>query len=119
MITGILNLFERFRRYETQWVEDLPNNPERNTVYIIGGRKHPFHAAVVCRRKKCGEVIHLDISPESERRWEVTEHKNKTISLSPSICVTNLPCNCHYWIRRGRIVWCDIPSLIHSKKQIP
>ncbi len=116
MMTYILNLFERFRRYKTQWVEDLPDNPERNTIYIIGGRQHPFHAAVVCPRKKCSKVIHLEISPESKKRWEVTEHKDKTISLSPSIHAINLPCNCHYWIKKGRIVWYDMPTLLVPKE---
>jgi len=111
MITKILNLFEHFRKYKTAWVEDLPDNPEQRTVYIIGGREHPFYAAVVCPRKKCAEVVHLEISADARRKWKVFEHRDKTVSLNPSIHVTTLPCRCHYWIRQGRIVWCERPSL--------
>ena len=116
MLTSILNLFERFRRYETLWVEDLPDNPVRDTVYIVGGREHPFHASVVCPRKKCKEVVQLSISPESKKRWKVTEHRDKSISLSPSIYVTGLPCKCHYWLKRGKIIWCEMPSLLVPRK---
>ncbi len=116
MITKILNLFEYFRRYETQWVEDLPDNLKRDTVYIIGGRDHPFQAVVVCPRKKCKEAIHLAISPESRKKWKVTEHKDKSISLSPSIYVTGLPCKCHYWLKRGKIIWYEMPSLLVPRK---
>jgi len=111
MATKILNWIEKFRKYSTQWVEDLPDSPMRNTVYIIGGREHPFYAAVVCPRKKCRKVIHLGISPESSERWKMTEHNDGTISLSPSVAVIDSPCKCHYVFRKGHNVWCEIPPL--------
>jgi len=111
MAAKILNWFERFRKYSTQWVEDLPDAPMRNTVYIIGGREHPFYAAVVCPRKKCAKVIHLGISPEIPQRWKMTEHGDGTVSLSPSISIIDSPCKCHYFFRKGRIEWCDAPPL--------
>ncbi|MDA7955894.1 MAG: hypothetical protein MPK34_01460 [Gammaproteobacteria bacterium] len=116
MIKHFLNLWERTRRYKTEWVEDLPEQTEKQTVYIIGGRKHPFYAAVACPRKNCAEVIHLEISPEAKKRWKVVEHKDKSVSLSPSIYATALPCRCHYWFRRGRVVWCDSPPLFVPRK---
>ncbi len=116
MITWIFNLFENFRRYQTQWIEDLPNDPKRNNIYIIGGRKHPFYAAIVCPRKKCKEIIHLDVASDAKKKWKIIEHSNKTISISPSIYVTNLPCNCHYWIKKGKVIWCETPSLFVPQK---
>ena len=112
MIVSILNALERLRRYKTQWVEDLPDDPERNTIYIIGGKQYPFYAAVVCPRKKCKEVVHLDVHDESGKRWRITEHEDKTITLHPSIYVTGLPCKCHYWIRQGRVVWHKLPTVL-------
>lgn len=116
MAAKILNWLQKFRKYSTQWVEDLPDFPVKNTVYIIGGRKHPFYAAVVCPRKKCKKVIHLAISPEVSKRWTMTEHKDGAISLSPSISVINSPCRCHYFLRKGRIVWCEFPPLFVPKQ---
>lgn len=106
----ILNIFERARHYNTQWTEDLPNVPDKKTIYIIGGRKQPYYAALPCPRKKCKKVIHLEIGEEFKKKWRFKEHENGTLSLHPSISVVGL-CRCHYWIRRGHIVWCDMPPL--------
>ena len=111
MIKWFFNLLARFSLYSTKWVEDLPDNPCQKTVYIIGGRKHPFYAAIVCPRKACQQVVHLDLSPGANERWSITEHLDGLISISPSIHVTRLPCQCHYWLRRGRIVWSEAPKL--------
>jgi len=111
MIRWIFNRLARRHPYTTEWVDDLPDNPDKDRVYIIGGRKHPFWAAVTCPRKQCGEIIHLDIAPESSDRWCVTEQSNSRITLSPSIHVTKLPCKCHYWLRDGYIVWSETPPL--------
>ena len=62
----------------------------RNTVYVVGGREHPFQAGVACPRKRCKHVIYLDIAPEITRRWSLTEHDDGRVSLSPSVHVTGL-----------------------------
>ena len=111
MIRWLFNFWARFHPYRTEWVEDLPDNPQKNTVYIVGGREHPFYAAVACPRKVCQQVIHLDVSPKVTERWRIMEHSNGRISLAPSVHVTGLPCRCHYWLRRGRIVWSEAPSV--------
>ena len=112
MIKWLLNLWERFHPYRTEWVEDLPSDIEPKTVYVVGGRVHPFYVAIVCPRRTCRQIIHLDISPVAAVRWCLTEHSNGRISLSPSIFVTGLSCQCHYWLREGRIVWSEAPSLL-------
>ena len=109
MFRWIFNIWARFRLYSTEWVEDLPDDLQENTVYIIGGRKHPFYAAIVCPRKACRQVVHVDVSSQVDKRWRIIEHVDGQISLSPSIHVTGLPCRCHYWLRKGRIVWSESP----------
>lgn len=111
MFRWIFNIWARFRPYSTEWVEDLPDDLQENTVYIIGGRKHPFYAAIVCPRKACRQVVHLDVSPQVVKRWRITEHADGQISLAPSVHVTGLSCRCHYWLRKGRIVWSERPPL--------
>lgn len=112
LLTKVWNLFERFRCYRTQWIEDLPETPERNTIYVVGGREYPYYAVVVCPRRKCRKAIHLEISPEFKRRWKFRENRNGTLSLSPSIHVTDSSCRCHYWIKNGKVVWAAFPSIL-------
>ena len=93
-------------KYKTAWVEDLPKELDKSTIYIVGGKEHPFQAVFLCSRS-CGKVISLNISKQHNKweRWIVTEHKNSTISLYPSIWMKTFDCNCHYWFREGRIIW--------------
>ena len=111
MIRLLWNAWARLHPYQTEWVEDLPSAPRQYTIYIIGGRRHPFYAAIVCSRRRCDQVIHLDLSPEAKRRWRVREHNSGRVSLTPSVHVTGLPCKCHYWLRRGCVVWSEAPPL--------
>lgn len=116
VIRLLFNFFGARRRYRTEWVEDLPEDVRRQTVYIIGGREHPFYAAVVCPRRSCRQVIHLDLSPDVASRWRLTEHANGYVSLSPSVHVTGMPCGCHYWFRESCIRWTSAPRLLVPKE---
>lgn len=116
MLVKIRNLFERLRRYRTLWVEDLPSTPSRNTIYIVGGRLYPYYAAMVCPRKGCSRLIQLEISPEFKKRWFVKEHHDGTLTLSPSIYINKSKCKCHYWIRKGYVVWTESPSCLVPKE---
>lgn len=121
-----MKLFRRFFNfleqrkplYRTEWVEDLPEIPRKRTVYIIGGREHPFYAAIVCPRDGCGHVAHLGVSNQFARhkRWRISEKKDGTISLFPSVHVTGRKCRCHYWLRKGKIEWSDRPPFTVPKE---
>ena len=111
MIRLIFNLLAGRRRYRTEWVEDLPENVRRETVYVIGGRRHPFSAAIVCPRRACRQVIHLDLSSKVQKPWRLREHQDGSVTLRPSVHVTAMPCNCHYWFREGRVRWAATPRL--------
>ena len=112
MFKWLFNLRARFHPYETCWVEDFPIVPKKRTLYVIGGREHPFSVAISCPRRKCNQVIQLDVSPDIRPRWKLREHADGRISLSPSILVTAFPCKCHYWIKRGRVIWSESPKLL-------
>ena len=116
MIKLIFNFLARRRRYRTEWVDDLPEDVQRQTVYIIGGREHPFYAAVVCPRRACRQVIHLDLAEEVDKRWRFSEHGDGSISLSPSVHVTAMPCACHYWFCEGVVHWVSAPPLAVPKE---
>ena len=112
VIKWVFNLWARLHPYVTEWVEDLPDEPNENTIYIIGGRQYPFYAAIACPRRSCKHIIHLDLSPQVKRRWRFVEHGGGEITLTPSIHVTGLPCRCHFWMVRSRIVWSERPPLV-------
>ena len=116
MIKLLFNLLAGRRRYRTEWVEDLPEGAQRETVYIVGGRRHPFYAVIVCPRRACRQVIHLDLSHQVEKRWRLREHQDGSISLCPSVHVTAMRCGCHYWFREGRIRWAEAPPLAVPKE---
>ena len=97
-------------------MEDLPEKTDRKTIYIIGGREHPFYAAFSCPRKQCKQTIHLEISPDFKKRWKVYEHEDGSLTFSPSVYIADSPCKCHYWIRNGHIVWCDVLPLTVPKE---
>lgn len=93
-------------KYKTVWIEDLPKNLKKRTIYIVGGREYPFQAIFLCP-KSCGKTMTLNISEQHNKweRWQITEHKDGTLSLHPSIWMRNFDCGCHYWFKKGCIIW--------------
>jgi hypothetical protein len=53
----------------------------------------------------CGEKIMLSLSPKRWPRWQVRLDWLGRPTVEPSIRQLN-ECQCHFWIRRGRIDWC-------------
>ncbi len=92
--------------YKTVWIEDLPEILKKRIIYIVGGKECPFQAVFLCP-KNCSKKIILNISKQHKKseRWKISVHKNGTVSLSPSIWMKSLNCNCHYWFKKGRIIW--------------
>lgn len=115
-VVRIVNFFTtRFRPYRTEWVEDLPEVPQKKSIYIVGGREYPFEAEFLCPLG-CGDTLSVDIAPEHRESWNVTEHSDGAVSLSPSVwCTTE--CRCHFWVRRGCIVWCEAPPFYIALKK--
>ena len=116
LFRSYFNFLALFQPYNAEWVEDLPRKTTKNTVYVVGGRKYPFQATLTCPRRHCSQVITLDISPDIYPRWKITEHPEGVISLNPSINLNSLNCNCHYWLKRGRIYWAEAPSFAIPKE---
>jgi len=111
IMVWILNLLERRRRFRTVWVEDLPPSPERDALYVIGEREHPSYLAVACRRRDCRKLIHLEISKDFKPRWKLAELPDGSLTVTPSIRVVDSSCRCHFWVRKGHVVWSEFPPL--------
>ncbi|MGD9804306.1 MAG: DUF6527 family protein [Hyphomicrobiaceae bacterium] len=54
----------------------------------------------------CGAAIELMILPGANPRWSVQVDEAGRPTLHPSVW-RRKGCRSHFWVRRGRIQWCD------------
>lgn len=54
----------------------------------------------------CGRRIELLVIPEAKPRWDVKLDARGIPTLSPSIWLKKECCS-HFWLRNGRVIWCD------------
>lgn len=54
----------------------------------------------------CGRTIELLVIQEAKPRWDVSIDVKGFPSLQPSVWLQK-GCGSHFWLRRGRISWCD------------
>jgi hypothetical protein len=80
-----------------QFVEFIPEDLERETVYISIRFATASHLCVC----GCGNKVVTPIRPTD---WKLI-FDGKTISLDPSIGNWSFPCQSHYWIRNNRVKW--------------
>jgi hypothetical protein len=91
-------------RYRTVWVEDiLPKNLERRALYIINEDGLLEQAAMLCPCG-CGRVLHMNLLPDDRPCWHLTQHRDGTATLYPSVW-RQRDCGSHFWFRRGRVQW--------------
>lgn len=93
------------RTYSTVFVEELPEHLEKLTIYVIGEGEHLWSVAMVCPCS-CGEVLHMSLHREGRPRWELIQHPDGTISLSPSVW-RKIGCRSHFYLKQSQIDWCS------------
>jgi Family of unknown function (DUF6527) len=54
----------------------------------------------------CGRNIELLVIDEAHPRWDISVDGQKRPTLHPSVWL-NTGCRSHFWIKNGRIQWCD------------
>jgi Family of unknown function (DUF6527) len=54
----------------------------------------------------CGETIELLLIREAKPRWDLLVDQSGRPSLKPSVWLQH-GCRSHFWLRRGRVEWCD------------
>ncbi|MBB3979999.1 hypothetical protein GGQ64_005246 [Rhizobium azooxidifex] len=54
----------------------------------------------------CGERIELMILRGTRPRWDISVNEAGKPSLHPSVW-RNSGCRSHFWVREGRVIWCD------------
>lgn len=89
-------------------VEELPDELDARTLYVVGENGHRWFAAMLCPCV-CGVTLHLNMLPDARPRWGLTEHRDGTVSLRPSVW-RKKDCRSHFFLRRSRIEWSvDLP----------
>jgi len=102
----ILFLFGRLDfkyRYMQEW-PDISAIPER-TVIIVGSKEKTKWALLKCPCG-CQDVLNLSLMKSVSPNWRTIIDKTERITLEPSLW-KNGGCRSHFFIRRGKIIWCS------------
>lgn len=90
--------------YGTRLVENyLPKQLKKRTLYIVQDGGFLEQAAMLCPCG-CKRVLHMNLLTDEHPCWHLTQHKDGTASLYPSVW-RKVDCQSHFWFRRGRIHW--------------
>lgn len=95
-------------------VVELPDELEAKKIYVAGENRFLWFAALLCPCG-CGAILQVSLLTDTRPRWCLTEHKDGTVSLHPSVWRVK-DCRSHFFLRRGLIEWCssDDSRLLNS-----
>lgn len=90
-------------------VEQMVFDPKDDIVYV--DFKHQ-RIILKCPNKNCGQTVVLPLK-KGKQIWSVEtkrvfwkKHVKDPITIHPSIYSTTHKEKCHYFIRKGKVVWC-------------
>ncbi|WP_401001127.1 DUF6527 family protein [Agromyces sp. GXQ0307] len=87
----------RIPELRPEFVDTFPTELQPGIIYISIQYRTCGHLCCC----GCGEEV---ITPLSPARWRFT-YDGHAISLAPSVGNWSLPCQSHYWITAGRVIW--------------
>lgn len=74
-------------------------------MYIVQEDSYEEQAAMICPCG-CGRVLQMNLLPDERPCWQVTHHRDGTVSLHPSVWRMK-ECKSHFWFRSGRVYWVE------------
>ena len=89
----------------TVWVTDLPERLYPNRIYVAGEGDYLWYVAMCCPCD-CGATLYMSLMPEGYPKWQLTQHRDGTITLHPSVWRT-IGCRSHFFLREGLVQWCS------------
>jgi hypothetical protein len=92
----------RLETITPQFVESFPAAMHPGVLYVSIEYRTCGHLCCC----GCGQEV---VTPLSPAQWSLT-YDGETVSLAPSVGNWALPCQSHYWIRRGRVQWSSTMS---------
>ncbi len=84
-------------------VTDVPDRLKTGKIYLVGDDGYVWSAAMLCPGG-CGKTLEMNLLPDAQPVWTVTEDANNRITLQPSVWLKT-DCECHFILREGRIHW--------------
>lgn len=93
----------RLTTWNCEQIDDDPEAPRPQTVYLVGDPGRPWKAMLVCPCG-CGAVIELNLSPPGQPMWRVHVDPKGRATVHPSVW-RRVGCRSHFWVRNGLIVW--------------
>ncbi len=85
--------------------DSLPAAMPRRDVVVARDGEEDWAAGILCPCG-CGEVLELMLIPEARPRWSLSVDGKRRPTLHPSIW-RDTGCRSHFWLRNGRVRWCD------------
>lgn len=76
----------------------MPKQLESGVLYVA----EEFGAAAHLCACGCGEKVRTPLAPTE---WSIDLSPDGRPSLSPSVGNWQKPCQSHYWIQRGEVIW--------------
>jgi hypothetical protein len=93
-------------RLRTRRVEEMPDDCEAGVLYVVGEGPHLWFIGMLCPCG-CGDVLKLSLMEESRSYWTLVLHRDRSITLWPSVA-REVGCKSHFNIRRGKVIyWMD------------
>lgn len=85
-------------------VEDLPEEIEPMTLYLVGEKGEAWQAAMQCPCG-CKAIIQLSLVARDRPHWRAWGEPDGSASISPSVW-RKRSCGAHFWLRNGHVHWC-------------
>jgi hypothetical protein len=81
---GLASLRTRLHPLMPSRVDDVPDRPSGNVVYLVGDAEQPWLAVLQCPCR-CGALIQLSLLQRDKPRWRLDSAATEPVSLYPSI----------------------------------
>ena len=85
--------------------DSLPKRLPRRNLVLAREDKEDWCVGMRCPCG-CGDTIELLVIKEAKPRWDIAVNAKGQPTLSPSVW-RKTGCRSHFWLRRGRVEWCD------------
>lgn len=87
----------RLSNIQHSFVQFIPERLEPGVLYI--SRRYRTASHLCC----CGCGLEV-VTPLNDAKWSISEREGQ-VWLRPSVGNWSFPCQSHYWIEGGRVVW--------------
>jgi hypothetical protein len=99
------NLYKSQKLYKAIMTDTVPEKMDSKSVYIIHNEGYYWQAVMVCPCG-CKNILQMNLMEDYNPSWKFIINNKNVITLHPSVNRT-VGCSSHFFIRRGKIVWCS------------